>query len=80
MQAAAHPHESTELPTPAPGRLIRLPAVLALVGLQRSAWLDLVQKGKAPQKIRIGRATLWVESEVQAFIAERIRESRGVQR
>jgi predicted DNA-binding transcriptional regulator AlpA len=50
------------------------------VGLQRSAWLDLVRKRKAPQPVKIGRATLWVESEVQAFIAERIRESRGVQR
>lgn len=75
-----HPTESTEPQPPAPRRLIRLPGVLALVGLQRSAWLDLVHKGKAPQKVRIGRAALWVESEVQAFIAERIRESRGVQR
>jgi predicted DNA-binding transcriptional regulator AlpA len=39
-----------------------------------------VRKRKAPQPVKIGRATLWVESEVQAFIAERIRESRGAQR
>jgi prophage regulatory protein len=75
-----HPTESTEPQPPAPGRLIRLPGTLALVGLQRSAWLDLVRKRKAPQPVKIGRATLWVESEVQAFIAERIRESRGAQR
>ena len=75
-----HPTESTEPQPPAPGRLIRLPGTLALVGLQRSAWLDLVRNRKAPQPVKIGRATLWVESEVQAFIAERIRESRGAQR
>ena len=72
--------ESTEAQALAPGRLIRLPGTLDLVGLQRSAWLDLVRRHKAPQPVKIGRATLWVESEVQAFIAERIRESRGVQR
>lgn len=59
------------------GPLIRLPATLALVGLGRSAWLDLVAKGKAPRPIKIGRAALWHEPEVRAFIADRIRQSRG---
>ena len=70
---------STNLPGPDvdPGRLLRLPSVLALVGLGRSAWLDLVQRGKAPKPVKIGRASLWVESECRGFIAERIRESRG---
>lgn len=59
------------------GRLIRLPAALDLVGLGRSAWLDLVRQRKAPQPVKIGRASLWVESEVRAFIAERVRQHRG---
>ncbi len=75
-----YPPESAEPGTHAPGRLIRLPGALNLVGLGRSAWLDLVHKRKAPQPVKIGRATLWVESEVRAFIAERIRQSREVQR
>ena len=57
-------------------RLIRLSECLTYVRLGRTAWLDLVKAGQAPQKVRIGRATFWVASEVQRFIADRIRQSR----
>ena len=57
-------------------QLDRLPAVLQVVQLGRTAWLDLVKARRAPQPVKIGRATFWVHSEVQRFIAERIRESR----
>ncbi len=76
MQTSTHPPSAGATETADPGRLIRLPATLALVGIGRSAWLDLVHKGRAPRCIKIGRASLWIESEVQAFITERIRESR----
>jgi prophage regulatory protein len=58
-------------------RLIRLPETLQSVSLGRTAWLDLVKAKQAPQPVKIGRATFWVHSEVQAFIAERIRQSRA---
>ena len=48
-----------------------------MVCLGRTAWLDLVKDGTAPQPVKIGRATLWVHSELQGFIAERIRLSRN---
>jgi prophage regulatory protein len=57
-------------------RLVRLPDALQAVSLGRTAWLDLVKSGTAPQPVKIGRATFWVWSELQAFIAERIRQSR----
>ena len=57
-------------------RLIRLPATLHVVELGRTAWLDLVKAKQAPQPVKIGRATFWVASEVQSFIADRIRQSR----
>ena len=57
-------------------RLIRLPETLTTVSLGRTAWLDLVKAQAAPQPVKIGRATFWVASEVQAFIADRIRQSR----
>lgn len=57
-------------------RLLRLPACLQMVQIGRTAWLDMVKQGQAPRSVRIGRATFWVASEVQAFIAERIRRSR----
>lgn len=60
------------------GPLIRLPGALARVGLGRSAWLDLVRLKRAPQPIKIGRATLWLAEEVDAWVRERVRASRSV--
>lgn len=72
----ATPHESNG-DRPGAERLIRLPETLETVSLRRTAWLDLVKSGEAPQPVKIGRATFWVASEIQAFIAARIRQSRG---
>ena len=76
MPSATQPPEAVGS-APTPDRLIRLPVTLSLVGLGRSAWLDLVREKRAPAPIKIGRATLWVEAEVRRFIAERVRQSRG---
>lgn len=67
-----------QIPTLGGERLVRLPTVLATVQTGRTMWLDLVKAGKAPQPVRIGRATFWQASELQAWIADRVRESRGV--
>lgn len=60
---------------PAP-KLLRLPATLDRVSLGRTMFLDLVREGKAPAKVKIGRCSAWVESEIDAWIADRIRQSR----
>lgn len=74
---AVAPYDSFGPAVPAPGeRLLRLPAVLDLTGRGRTAWLDDVKAGKAPKAIKIGAASMWLHSEVQQWIAERIRESR----
>jgi prophage regulatory protein len=52
-----------------PDRLLRLPAVLALAGLGRTAVLDRVRDGRFPSPIKVGRATLWSERAVQGWIA-----------
>lgn len=74
--SAAPPPDS---PAPlAPGeRFLRLPAVLELTGRGRTAWLDDVKAGKAPAPIKMGSASAWLFSEVTAWMADRIRESRG---
>ena len=73
MQATP-PRAEASATTP---RLLRLAAALDHVGLGRSAWLDLVREGKAPKPVKIGRASAWVESELAAWLNERIRASRG---
>lgn len=57
-------------------KLIRLPRVLELTGRGRTATLDDVRAGAFPQPIKLGAATVWLESEVQAWIAERVRQAR----
>lgn len=76
--STSEPGAPSAAPTLPPGeRLLRLPAVLELTGRGRTAWLDDVKAGKAPKPIKIGAATFWLWSECQAWIAGRIRESRG---
>jgi prophage regulatory protein len=62
-----------------PDRLLRLPAVLAAVGLGRTAVLDRVKAGSFPQGHKVGRATLWSERAVQSWIAAQVAANRGRQ-
>lgn len=57
---------------PESNRLIRLPRVIDLTGKARTQIDDAIRKGNFPAPIKEGRLTLWVESEVQAWIADRI--------
>lgn len=50
-------------------RLIRLPQVLALVGLGKTTIYALMKDGEFPQPRKVRHLSLWVESEVQAWIA-----------
>lgn len=49
-------------------RLLRFPAVMALVGLRRSAIYLRVADGRFPQPRHVGRATLWLASEISDWI------------
>lgn len=60
-------------------RLLRLREVMAKTGLSRSAIYAAVKAGRFPAPLAImpgGRASAWVESEVDAFLRERIAQSR----
>lgn len=51
------------------GGLLRLPQVLALVGVSKSTWWKLVREGRAPASVRLGdRCTCWHAAKVAAFI------------
>lgn len=50
-------------------RLLRLPEVLARVGLSRSEWYRRVSLGLAPAPVPIGvRARAWVDADIEAYI------------
>lgn len=59
---------SESLP-PAGGRLIRLPEVMARVGLKRSAIYQRMSEGRFPKSRSLGpKCAVWVEAEIDAWI------------
>lgn len=58
-------------------RLLRLPDVQAITGLRRSAIYQAMKEHRFPQCVKLGpRAAAWPESEIQAWIAAKIRAPR----
>jgi prophage regulatory protein len=59
-------------------RILRFPEVRIKVGLCRSHIHNLISKGDFPSPIKLGaRASGWIESEVDSWIACRIEISRN---
>jgi len=61
-------------------RLIRLPEVMQRVGLSNSYIYALQAKGQFPKPIKLikgGRASGYIESEIDEYIERRINLSRG---
>ncbi len=55
-------------------RVVRLPDVLARVGLSRSTLWRLIKAGQFPKPIKLGgRAVGWIEEEIDEWIASRSR-------
>ncbi len=60
--------------------LLRLPQVERAVGYKRSTLYRLIQRGEFPRPISLsesGRASAWIESEINDWIQKRIVESRN---
>ena len=60
-----------------PENLLRLPRVKARSGLSRSQIYALGARGLFPKPIKAGRASLWIKSEIDSWIAQRVAESRA---
>ena len=58
-------------------RFLRLPAVLARVGLSRSRIYELIGEGRFPKQIRLSdRASAWDSRAIDAWMSTRIAASR----
>ena len=56
---------------PTPVRLLRLPEVIARVGLKRSAIYQRMNEGRFPRSRSLGpKCTVWVESEIEGWIRD----------
>lgn len=54
-----------------PDRLIRLPEVMARVGLRRTAIYQRMREARFPKSRSLGaRCTVWVEAEIDAWMAD----------
>lgn len=61
--------------------ILRLPEVKARTGLSRSTIYLKMAEGSFPEPIALGaRSVGWIESEIDAWIARRIEQSRPGQR
>ena len=58
--------------------ILRLPAVAARVGLQRSTIYARINEGSFPAPVNLGaRAVGWLESEISDWLNARIERSRA---
>ena len=59
-------------------RLIKLPEVLAIVGMKKTAWYAGIKAGKYPRPIkRSPRDTVWPMSAIQKLVSGTIAASGG---
>jgi len=71
MPHATQNEMHTPLPTVAvpPARLLRLPEVIARVGLRRSAIYQRMNEGRFPRSRSLGpKCAVWVEAEIDEWI------------
>jgi len=54
-------------------RFLRLPEVIQISGYRRTTIYEMIKAGDFPAPVHLGpRAVAWVESEVEAWMQERI--------
>ena len=59
-------------------RLLRLPEVKNLTGLSKSSIYARIAEGLFPRQISLGaRTVVWVESDIQNWIAEQVSAARS---
>lgn len=76
LDAAQFVDALTEVPlAPTQMRLIRLPEVIARVGIKRSTIYQRMAEGRFPKGRSLGpKSTVWVEAEIDAWIAQIVGE------
>jgi prophage regulatory protein len=58
-------------------KLIRMAQVIEQTGMSRSGIYELIDEGEFPRQIKVGRVSLWSESDVQSWILEQIQRSKN---
>ncbi|EFE7554113.1 AlpA family transcriptional regulator [Escherichia coli] len=57
-------------------KFVDMAFITQLTGLTDKWFYKLIQLGEFPKPIKLGRSSRWLESEVEAWLQQRIAESR----
>lgn len=57
-------------------RLVRLPEVMKMTGIGKTAIYGRIKEHTFPEPVKLGRASTWVEAEVQQWVDEQVAASR----
>ncbi|WP_336818906.1 helix-turn-helix transcriptional regulator [Cedecea sp. MMO-103] len=58
-------------------KFVDMEFITELTGLTDKWFYQLIKNGKFPKPIKLGRSSRWLESEVEAWLQQRITDSRG---
>ncbi|HCB3267925.1 TPA: AlpA family transcriptional regulator [Citrobacter amalonaticus] len=58
-------------------QLVTMAFITQLTGLTDKWFYKLIQEGLFPKPIKLGRSSRWLGSEVEAWLQQRIAESRS---
>ncbi|WP_439411876.1 helix-turn-helix transcriptional regulator [Enterobacter ludwigii] len=58
-------------------RLVNMVFITTYTGLSDKWFYQLIQDGKFPKPIKLGRSSRWLKSEIEAWVLQRIAISRG---
>lgn len=58
-------------------KLVDMAFITQLTGLTDKWFYRLIQEGLFPKPIKLGRSSRWLRSEVEAWLQQRIAESRS---
>jgi prophage regulatory protein len=72
--SARHQEHACREPHSPPIRMLRLPQVVSSTGLCKTQIYELQAAGDFPMRVKLtARSVAWLESEVQAWLARRVR-------
>lgn len=58
-------------------KFIDIAFIIQLAGITDKWFYKLIQLGEFPKPIKLGRSSRWLQSEVEAWLQQRITASRG---
>lgn len=58
-------------------KFVDMEFITKLTDLTDKWFYKLIKDGKFPKPIKLGRSSRWLESEVEAWLQQRITDSRG---